>query len=1055
MSPERGTLLAAALIAALAANPGQAQPPAPIPPQPAASQPETPKPEPYVVRVGYTAFKKPEKVREVSTLQSVEMYLGTIEGLHSEHPMRFELTLGNYYQIWSWFKTGQIDAAVVSPFMAMLLERDSQAVSLLEFAEGTGEEAAAHFPIVGATGQWRDAPLEGLNQYLESLLNAARQGEPESKAVREEIKKIRREIRLDLVAHLSASGFIMPSLYVQAWLESSERGRLEETLKERFWRLFFESAHMTLVHGDEPARPPVSTIQFSYEHAGREQHKDFGMWVKYKAGTLPADAPSIPNDVLLVRRQIVEKLRDKNTADFAQPEKVFLAPEIQQSFRAQNGRYAEIRLFNTAIHSQFREAVSQLFSREAKNRELARLNIRWYERGLFDFTIDETMAFLRQDQKNSGIEQLAVVLSGGGVKSLYQTVLLDHLYGLRAGAVRQLRNMDEEPPTSTAPAQCNATDPAPLEVHTIIGTSGGAMLAFFAAQLPQIQSLGPIVETTSGKRLFPWTGLPRLLSILVLLGLLYAVLLTARTFDWWGYGNLARIPVDKSSLGSVMTVALLLLLAGAATIVTTRSEYMESAPTAEALFYILTGVVAHFAVTCIARASRQRSARQVALGRLAGLGLAFGVQLLVIAAVARHWIRPGSEELHKVSLPGLSVLASAGVLVIAAALATSAASGRWGLTVQGVRGYVTAMAAVAVTTVAAFLPLIALTFLGLGTLLELTTRYWLGLVAAGIVASVGMLYLAQALHTRPMGFLREGFVELMRDRRGVTTTRMMASIVSLFAVCIAFWGLFVTPAVYSNVEAVRSFNQSLSEEQLWTGRFRTNLVVTGTLLREARCSPTHTISEGGLYFCFEGGPEGCGSPVGGQWQVFRKPAPARAVDAVFASGSAFPVFPPHLAHLPDGCEVRLVDGGYAHNVPLEAASITEARQVLILNASPDPLDAEERPLPGWRRFLQEAQLNGGQLLRSSPDVLSFMFSRAQELDRNIGGSLVVASLTPRPEDGWWPFLLDFRPSIRERMLKTANQDITLERRIGHVLSWGRPVLLSWKRPAVQPASPAP
>ena len=214
----------------------------------------------------------------------------------------------------------------------------------------------------------------------------------------------------------------------------------------------------------------------------------------------------------------------------------------------------------------------------------------------------------------------------------------------------------------------------------------------------------------------------------------------------------------------------------------------------------------------------------------------------------------------------------------------------------------------------------------------------------------------------------------------------------------------------------------------------------GRQFREWRCSPTRTISEGGLYFCFEG-PEGCGTPGGGQWQVFRKPAPARAVDAVFASGSAFPVFPPHLAHLPDGCEVRLIDGGYAHNVPLEAASMSEARQVLILNASPDPLDVEEQPPPGWRRFLQKAQLEGGQLVRSSPDVLSFMFARAQELDRTIGGGLVVASLTPRPEDGWWPFLLDFRPSVQELMLGAARRDIDQERRIGHVLSWGRPVLL--------------
>jgi predicted acylesterase/phospholipase RssA/ABC-type phosphate/phosphonate transport system substrate-binding protein len=1029
MSPLRGALLAAALVVVLVSKTGESGAP-PDPPAPHER-------EANVVRIGYTAFKN-DAASDKSTFQSVRSYLDKIteRSQRWEHPMKFEVSLGNYYQIWSWFKTGQIDAAVVSPFMAMLLERDSQAVSILELSEG--KEAAAHYPIVAATGSNRDTPIAGLKKYLKDLLDAAHQGEPGSKEVRKRVKAIRDKTRLDLVSHLSSSGFIMPSLFVQAWLDEQENGTLDETVKDRFWHLFFENAHLTLVHGNEPAPAPISTIRFSYGGSDPGD-KAFGAWIPYKAGSLPDDGPSIPNDVLVVRRQLKEKLVGKDAADTAILDQLFLSADIQRSFREQDGKYKEIRWFNPTVHGPFRAAVSHLFSREVKNRELARLNTRWYENGLFDFTIDETMALLRQDQQNSGVSQLAVVLSGGGVKSLYQTVLLDHLYGLRKGSARQLHNFDEAVPVAAAPVASGSVDP--LTVHTIIGTSGGAMLAFFAAQLPQVERLEPIVKTTSGKRLFPWADLPRLMSILVLLALLQAVLLAVKTFNWWGYGDLAAFPIQKSGIHGILAVALLLVFGGAVAIVTTRSESIESVPFAEVLFYILTAVVAHFGVTCIARADKPGPPRQAALGRFAGLGLAFGVQLLVVAVTARHWLMPAQEGLHKVSLPGLSALASAGVFVIAAALATAAAAGRRGLTVKGLRGYVAAMAAAVVATGAAFLPLIALNLLGLGTLLELTGLYWLGLVAAAVIASVGLLFLARARpsSSRPMGFLRDGFVELMRDRRGVITTSMTATIVGLFAFGMACWGLLVAPAVYSNSEAVRAFKEALTEDQLWTGRFRTNLVVTGTLLRETRCSPTHTVTEGGLYFCFEGS-EGCGTPGGGQWQVFRRPMPERAVDAVFASGSAFPVFPPHLAHLPDGCEVRLVDGGYAHNVPLEAASMSEARQVLILNASPDPLDVEEPPQPGWRRFLQEAQLEGGQLVRSSPDVLSFMFARAQELDRNIGGSLVVASLTPRPENGSWPFLLDFRPDIREEMLRVARQDIAQERRIGHVLSWGRPVV---------------
>jgi hypothetical protein len=567
------------------------------------------------------------------------------------------------------------------------------------------------------------------------------------------------------------------------------------------------------------------------------------------------------------------------------------------------------------------------------------------------------------------------------------------------------------------------------------------MLAFFAAQLPETGPLRRIVEETSRKRLFPGADLPRLLSMLVLLVVLQLVLLLVKTFNWWSYRTHAAKAVRKCGSLKVMVIELMLVAVGAAAIVTTRSEYMETVPIAEATLYILTGIAVHFGVTCIARAGRAPAPRHAALDRLSVLALAFGIQLVFIAVAARHLLGPAPAALHEVRFPALSVLASAGVFVIATAIAAGAAAGRWGLTVRGAGRYVAALTSVVVVAGLSFLVLIVLERAGKSTLLELTWLYWVSLVAAAAAASVCVLYFVRASQARLPSFLRMGVVELMRERRDVLTTTLATTIIGTFLFCIVCWGLLVAPAVYSNVKAVQAFRDALTPEQLWTNRFHSNLVVTGTLLRNAHCSADDVVDAGGLYFCFEG-PEGCGAPSHGQWQVFRRPAPARAVDAVFASGSAFPVFPPHSAHLPSGCEVHLIDGGYAHNVPLEAAAMSEARQVLILNASPDETDEELQPQAGWSRFLQRTQLEGGQLIRSTPDVLAFMFARAQELDRSIGGDLVVASLAPHPEDDWWPFLLDFRQSVRKHMTDTAERDIEQNRRIGHILSWGRPSLLN-------------
>jgi phosphoserine phosphatase/predicted acylesterase/phospholipase RssA len=1043
-------LLAAVLIAVLpsdlAASPAQRTSSSALETAPSPAGPEA-----YVVRLGYTTFENPEAVRHNSTLHSVKWYLDEIAAKSRQEPwkrpLQFELTLGNYYQIWSWFRSGQIDAAIVSPFVAMLLERDSQALSVLEFSEG--DDPAAHYPVVAATGRWHDEPLAGVNHYLLALLDAAGKGELESDAVRSKIKELRSAFRFDLVSHLSSSGFIMPLLYVQEWLDTPARADLDEDVKGRFWRLLFENMHLTLAHGGMPADRPVSTIKFSYkrsEDGSRASNEPFGPWVPYKAGRLPLDVPSIPNDVLVVRRQIAEEAVGREGIDRTRLAEQFTSAEIQERFRAQKGNYREVRWFNPAVQGPFRQEVNRLFSHQVKNAELAYLNVRWFERGLFDFTIDETMAFLRQDQENSQVSRLAVVLSGGGVKSLYQTVLLDHLYGFGPNSPRQIRNYDEAPFKSVGPTPRNSA--GALTAHTIIGTSGGAMLAFFASQAPQIGPLQPIVEATSEKQLFPNTDLPRLLSILVLLALLQFVLLVIKVFKWWDYGEPASDPDQKPGSGMVGTIGGLLIVIGAAAIVTTRSEHMETLPLTEVVFFIMTGIAVHFGITCVSVADKAAASRQVALERLALLGLAFGIQLLVISVALRYFLEPEPEALNQVNSLRLSVLASAGVFVIAAGLLSGVAAGRWGFTMQGVRNYLAALAVVILVIILTFLPLIVLTLAGLGTLLELTWLYWVALTLATVAASLGVLYFAHVSRMYPLCFIHDGVVELMRSRPGVLRTTMATTLVGVFAFCIGCWLFLVAPAVYSNVNAVKAFSEALPPDQLWTNRFRSNLVVTGTLLRKAHCSPTDTVNEGGLYFCFEG-TEGCGKPGHGQWQVFRRPVPARAVDAVFASGSAFPVFPPHRAHLPNGCEVRLIDGGYAHNVPLEAAAMSDARQVLILNASPDPLDTEMQPQTGWRRFLRETRLEGGQLVRSSPDVISFMFARAQELDRNIGGGLVVASLTPRPGNGWWPFLLDFRASVRQKMIATAKRDIEQDRRIGHVLSWGRPVSLPGLQEAPQ------
>lgn len=1044
----------ASLLAALVASVAQAAPAASQLPR-AAAAPRAPAQAPYVVRIGYTSWENTLALSGESAFESVKWYLEEVarRSPDKRRQLRFEVAAGNYYQILAWFRAGTIDAAIVSPFSAYLLERDGQALSVLEFAEGPVQQATGtadgsryeegHDPVVSVSRAYQGSPTAALNTYLNELLAAA-QDSPA--AERKRIEELRQRFRFDLVAHLSSSAFVMPTLYAKQWLEA--HGHLEAEVKRRFWRRYFENAHLTLTHGREPADPPVATIRFGYRTGAPLGDRDFPVWEKYRVAAFDGEPLRIPNDVLVLRHSVAEEALAEAGFDRARLGELLADAALREDFCRRGGTYSAVRWFDPQVQGAFRNEVHRLLSADSGG-ELARLDRRWYRSGLFDFTIDETMGLLRQDQANSGVSRLAVVLSGGGVKSLYQTVLLDRLYRGGAGSPRQLRNYDEGPEGGVG-AFPSVDAKSPLTVHTLIGTSGGAMLAFFAAQLPKLEALQNIVERTAERPLFPLADLPRLFSLLVLLAVVYAVLLVARIFDIWQLRSDSINPVKKDGAARVVVTGVLLALAGAFAIVATRSQFSETVPWSEGLFYVLTGVVVHFCLTCIVKRPDQRLC-DPRLARVSSIGMAFGVLLVVIAICTRYLIGPAPAGLHELQLPVLSTLASAGVFLIAAAFASGAAAGRWGLRVQGLHDY--RMAWIAISALIA-LPLGALTLLAwldVATLLELTGHYWIFLLVAAVAVALGIARYSLPKRTTPQRLLRGGLVQLMRQREGVVTTTMGSTMLGVFALCILCWGTLVAPAVYSNVNAVLAFSTALPDEKLATGRFRTNLVVTGTLLRERRCLGQEAVPGGGLYFCFEGA-EGCGLPALRQWQVFPRPVVRRAVDAVFASGSAFPVFPPHRAHLPNGCEVRLVDGGYAHNVPLEAAAMSRARQVLILNASPDPLaDADALvPAGSWLRKLQL----GGQLVRSSPELLSFMFARAQDLDRSIGSDMLVASLTPRP-DPQWPFLLDFRKSARRRVLDAAVLDLQLDQRIGSVLSWGKPVLVPLEGQAFPPLTDEP
>ncbi|MGQ0636316.1 MAG: patatin-like phospholipase family protein [Planctomycetaceae bacterium] len=107
---------------------------------------------------------------------------------------------------------------------------------------------------------------------------------------------------------------------------------------------------------------------------------------------------------------------------------------------------------------------------------------------------------------------------------------------------------------------------------------------------------------------------------------------------------------------------------------------------------------------------------------------------------------------------------------------------------------------------------------------------------------------------------------------------------------------------------------------------------------------------------------------------------ALLLDVVLGSGSIFPVFPARrLNDFPARGEfVDLVDGGFSHNSPIEAAVLWGATHVVLIEASP-------RERAGRANFLQNAGAS-----------FDHLYEQSQVLDARSRGKVAVFTLAPEP-----------------------------------------------------------
>jgi hypothetical protein len=289
---------------------------------------------------------------------------------------------------------------------------------------------------------------------------------------------------------------------------------------------------------------------------------------------------------------------------------------------------------------------------------------------------------------------------------------------------------------------------------------------------------------------------------------------------------------------------------------------------------------------------------------------------------------------------------------------------------------------------------------------------------------------------------KPGYANLSREGRPlIVMAAVLLSIAlpvfTLYRVFISEKTLFVSEGIVEKVgvempkllgldESSKSL-PDLSRDIIQKGLIKRNLVITGSMLQTTSNSTSAksnyarklTNDDTDLYFVYMAGADPTLPPKllkDNRFVSLRDPDNASILlDAVIGSGAIFPAFEPRelsgIKRVMDKTvtkEVSIIDGGFVHNSPIEAAVKLDATHIIVIEASP-----ENRP---------SEHVN---LLNNSVAAFNHLFAQAQLLDARSRRQAEIFTLQPAsPTEKETPFLctLDFGKNFITRAIECGRDD---------------------------------
>jgi Patatin-like phospholipase len=483
-------------------------------------------------------------------------------GCKASRALQINIALGNDYQILDWLGKGWVDAGVIPPLSLYLLNRDHLDLSEINSA----------FPWRQPISRSLQSP-QGFSRDVEKFWERIwYQSNQRNKDEKLSAIKENDVCRVAMSSHLSTSSFLAPIAATSEWLNNrlqSEDPKKRDERENQFWSKFFD--HVRFTFDFSPPEQPNGAADCAPISGDKEQPTG-------SVRNLPGFREY--HFVIGSRRATTifpDRKFDPAVAPIPQRlQKIFPKPDAKGYEK--HGKAAEEE--KQSVPKAFRPLV---FSEP------------YFGVRTFAFTIDESMDLLRQQQQSRD-DMLALILPGGGVKARFQSTLLEHLY--KNG--RYLRNYNSPPLAPTRGAKA-------LHVDYIIGTSGGALLGFFLAQLGE---KGPwefsellwkknrqILQSTD---VFGFFDMPRYFSFLLVFAMLCAVLWSPLLRCIQREAATPSKPgVRLWRLRLVLTIGPILALTPIIIRYINGTESQEHVPEIEGFFYTFFTLSAMFADQCL------------------------------------------------------------------------------------------------------------------------------------------------------------------------------------------------------------------------------------------------------------------------------------------------------------------------------------------------------------------------------------------------------------------------------------------------------------------------